>query len=50
MSRYSSEHDMPWFSDPEQPWDGARKSIKRDPDAERDQQIDDAITGEDEND
>jgi hypothetical protein len=46
--QYTSEHDMPWFSDPDQPWGGSHKRIERDPDAdyeaERDRRIDDALT------
>ena len=45
---YTSEHDMPWFSDPDEPWGGSHKRIERDPDADydamRDRQIDDALT------
>ena len=48
MSRYTSPHDEPWFSDPDQPWGGSHKRIERDPDAdyeaERDRRIDDALT------
>jgi len=41
MSRYTSPHDEPWFSDPDQPWGGSHKRIDRDPDVERDRRIDD---------
>ena len=44
MSRYTSPHDEPWFSDPDQPWGGSHKRIERDPDVERDRQMDDALT------
>jgi hypothetical protein len=50
MSRYTSPHDEPWFSDPDQPWGGSHKRIERDPDAdydaERDRRIDDAEAGQ----
>lgn len=44
MSRYTSPHDEPWFSDPDQPWGGSHKRIERDPDEERDRRMDDALT------
>lgn len=43
MSRYTSPHDEPWFSDPDQPWGGSHKRIERDPDYERDRAIDEAL-------
>jgi hypothetical protein len=39
MSRYSSPHDEPWYSDPDEPWGGSRKKREIDPDDERDRQI-----------
>jgi hypothetical protein len=48
MIQYTSEHDMPWFSNPDEPWGGSRKRIERDPDEERDRRIDDAETERDE--
>ena len=44
MTQYTSPHDEPWFSDPDQPWGGSHKRIERDPDYERDLAIDDALT------
>jgi hypothetical protein len=44
MNQYTSPHDEPWFSDPDQPWGGSHKRIERDPDYERDCAIDDALT------
>jgi hypothetical protein len=44
MSRYTSPHDEPWFSDPDQPWGGSHKRIELDPDVERDRRMDDALT------
>ena len=44
MTQYTSPHDEPWFSDPDQPWGGSHKRIERDPDVERDRSIDDALT------
>ena len=44
MTQYTSPHDEPWFSDPDQPWGGSHKRIERDPDEERDRRIDDALT------
>jgi hypothetical protein len=41
---YTSPHDEPWFSDPDQPWGGSHKRIERDPDEERDRLMDDALT------
>jgi hypothetical protein len=46
MSRYTSLHDEPWFSDPDEPWGGSHRKIMCDPDDERDREIDDALTGE----
>ncbi len=46
MTRYTSPHDEPWFSDPDEPWGGSHKHIECDPDEEyeRMREIDDAPT------
>ena len=33
-AKYTSPHDEPWFSDPDEPWGGSRTERDRDPDAE----------------
>ena len=36
MSNHTSEHDEPWYSDPDEPWGGSTSRRERDPDAECD--------------
>ena len=43
MTQYTSPHDEPWFSDPDEPWGGSHKRIERDPDDERDRIMDEAL-------
>jgi hypothetical protein len=43
MTQYTSPHDEPWFSDPDQPWGGTKRKRYVDPDEAYDRMLDQEI-------